>query len=843
MPSAPTSSATSAPLAERPARVRTFVRIRSGLAKDFLPISGLDVAGCVLDVADGERCAYPRPVLSTYPDSAPRPPAQIATGVAPPHSLEAEQSVLGGILLSDRAMYGLVIEEGLKPEDFYRERHRLIYESMLALYRESEPIDVLTVAEHLRSAGRLDDVGGKAAIDELTGGVPGLGGIRRYAQIVREHALMRRLLSTTYEIQASVLNHSAAPRELVEQAERAMLEVAHDDRQKDFRTIDEILHDELKKMEKLSREGTALTGTPSGFRDLDEITGGFQPGNLIIIAARPSMGKCQVGSALVYDAFTGARRRLDEVVALHEAGEEVWVTTVGPDLRLRHARVSATFRNGVKPVLRVTTRLGRRTDLTAGHPLLTLDGWKRVDELVPGSRIGVPRCLPRPMRSRHMPDHEIALLAGLVADGCKRQGIWGRRSDDTSVSGAIFTLEDRAIARFLGILFACDGHASATDRLPQAGYATTSERLARDVQHLLLRLGIVSCIRTLERAVCEGTEKVVREVQITGQDAITRFCGLVDIPGRAPQAGRALAGLTAVGSGRNVGTLPQKLADCSGDAELGRFAASDLWWDEIVSVEPVGAEETFDLTVPLHHNFVADDLVVHNSALVTNIAENASIDHGKPVALFSLEMSETELAQRFVASQGRIKGDLLRKGRVADNKWPDILKASAKLAAAPLYVDDSSDVGILEIRAKARRLHQQAPLGLIIIDYLQLLRADARVESRVQQVGEMSRGLKILARELDVPVIALSQLSRAVESRTDKRPILSDLRESGQIEQDADLVAFIFRDEYYDKESERAGIADIIIAKHRNGALGDVELTFAKEYPKFLNYTSPERYA
>ena len=394
--------------------------------------------------------------MSTHPDSPPRPPATIATGVAPPHSLEAEQSVLGGILLSDRTMYGLVIEEGLKADDFYRDRHRLIYESMLLLYRESEPIDVLTVSEHLRSTGKLEQAGGKAAIDELTGGVPGLGSIRRYAQIVREHALMRRLLSTTYEIQASVLNHAAAPRDLVEQAERAMLEVAHDDRQKDFRTIDEILDDELRKMEKLSREGTSLTGTPSGFRDLDEITGGFQPGNLIIIAARPSMGK---------------------------------------------------------------------------------------------------------------------------------------------------------------------------------------------------------------------------------------------------------------------------------------------------------------------------------SALVTNIAENAAIDHGLPVALFSLEMSETELAQRFVASQGRIKGDELRKGRVPDSKWPKILQASAKLASAPLFIDDSSDVGIIEIRAKARRLHQQQPLGLIIIDYLQLLRADGRIESRVQQVGEMSRGLKILARELHVPVIALSQLSRAVESRTDKRPMLSDLRE------------------------------------------------------------------
>ena len=464
--------------------------------------------------------------MNRFPDQAQeRGPAQVATGVAPPHSLEAEQSVLGGILLSDRAMYGLVIEEGLKPEDFYRERHRLIYEAMFSLYRDSEPIDVLTVSEHLRTTGKLDEAGGKAAIDELTGGVPGLGAIRRYAQIVREHALMRRLLTTTYEIQASVLNHEAAPRDLVERAERAMLEVAHDDRQKDFRSIDEILDDELKKMEKLSREGTSLTGTPSGFRDLDEITGGFQPGNLIVIAARPSMGK---------------------------------------------------------------------------------------------------------------------------------------------------------------------------------------------------------------------------------------------------------------------------------------------------------------------------------SALVTNIAENAAIDHALPVALFSLEMSEAELAQRFVASQGRIKGDELRKGRVAANKWPKILEASSRLASAPLYIDDSSDVGVLEIRAKARRLHQQSPLGLIIVDYLQLMRPDPGIDSRVLQVGAMSRGLKILARELNVPVIALSQLSRAVETRgstlESKKPLLSDLRDSGSIEQDADLVAFIYREEYYDKETERAGIADIIIAKHRNGGLGDVQLTFAKEYPKFLNYTSSERY-
>jgi replicative DNA helicase len=458
--------------------------------------------------------------VSTANGAAGAPPGSLA----PPHNLEAEQSVLGAILLSDRSLYALVIEEGLRPEDFYREHHGTVYEAMLALYNESEPVDVLTVIDRLRQMGKLEQIGGRASVDELTGIVPAAGHARRYAQIVRENALLRRLLAASYQIQESVLDHQAAPRELVEQAERAMLEVARDDRHQDFRSINDVLHDELDKLHRLSKEGTSLTGTPSGFKDLDEITGGFQKGHLVIIAARPAMGK---------------------------------------------------------------------------------------------------------------------------------------------------------------------------------------------------------------------------------------------------------------------------------------------------------------------------------SALVCNIAENAAVHHGRPVALFSLEMAEAELAQRFVASQARIKGDELRKGRVAEKRWPKILEASNRLASAPLWVDDSSDVGLLEVRAKARRLHSQCEggLGLIIIDYLQLMRTESRYDSRVTAVGELSRGLKILARELEVPVIALSQLSRAVEQRPDKKPQLSDLRESGNLEQDSDLVMFIYRDDYYEKEeSARPGEADLLIAKHRNGATGKVTLTFHREYPKFMNY-APERFA
>src|ERR1700685_1756115 len=441
----------------------------------------------------------------------------------PPHNLDAERSVLGAVLLDERHLNALLIEEQLRPEHFFREQYGAVFGAMLELHQSSRKIDHLTVAETLRQNGKLDVVGGPEAIDELAGWVPAAGHAREYGRIVRDNAQMRALLTASYEIQASVVSREAPARELVERAERSMLEGAHDDRQKKIRPIAEILDDEPDSPHKLRVSHAPLIGTPSGFKDLDGKTGGFHPGNLIVIAARPSMGK---------------------------------------------------------------------------------------------------------------------------------------------------------------------------------------------------------------------------------------------------------------------------------------------------------------------------------SALVANIAENAALA-GYPVALFSLEMSESELAQRFVASQARINGEDLRRGNVPERQWPKIMEARQRLADAKLFIDDSSDTGVLEVRAKARRLHHQIEGGLklIIIDYLQLMRHEGRVESRVEQVGQISRGLKGLARELNVPVIALSQLSRAVEQRGgDKKPILSDLRESGQIEQDSDLVMFIYREEYYDRDSERPGEADIIIAKHRNGPVGEVVLTFQKEYPKFMNYSS-ERFA
>jgi replicative DNA helicase len=812
--------------------------------------------------------------------------------VAPPQNLEAEQSVLGAVLLSDTALPALIIDERLHPEDFYREAHGVVFAAMLDLHNGGEPVDALTLVEHLKQAGQLESAGGRAAIDLLAASVPAVGHVRQYARIVRENAMLRRLLRAAYEIQARVHSHDAPPRELVDIAERSILEVAHEDSRKDFRPVNDVLFAELDKLEALSREGKAITGTPSGFEDLDTITGGFQPGNLIILAARPSMGKCLAGSTLVYDPRDGRRRRLDGLVEAHERGEEIFVASLNARGKLRRAHASAALRSGRQPVFQITTKLGRRLDATANHPLLTIGGWRELRELRAGDRIAVARTLPSPSVKAALPDHELVLLAALIADGnltqntprfafgagspvaaevaaaaraigvrlnvpaaghgtatlsngrgaganpvtelCERHGLWGLGSREKFVPDAIFTLAPEQIARFLGVLYACDGHVHVSDRLCQIGYTTISSRLARDVQHLLLRLNCVAKIRPLKRAVYEHTDTVAREVLITGQADLDAFARRVTVIGKQRQLQMAMAHLESH-------TFKAYAFD---DQRLGDLAAADVWWDPIVSIVPLGEQETYDLTVPGDHNFVADDIVVHNSALMANFAENAALGASKAVALFSLEMSESELAQRFIASQASIKGDDLRKGKVPASRWGKIMEASNRLAKSPLFIDDSSDLSVLDVRAKARRLMQQHPdgLGLILIDYLQLMRGDGRTDNRVEQIGQISRGLKTLARELECPVIALSQLNRGVEQRTDKRPVLSDLRESGSIEQDADLVMFIYRDEYYDKESEREGIADVIISKHRNGGLATVELTFQKEYPRFMSYVGDDRY-
>jgi replicative DNA helicase len=686
--------------------------------------------------------------------------AQAPTAHVPPQNIEAEESVLGAMLVAERALGRVIDEVKLNAEDFYLDKHRLIFATIHDLYAASKPVDELTVAEALTQAGTLEEAGGKHYVSTLAASVPAAGNAKHYAEIVQQNSLLRRLLGAGQRIQEMVNERDGGdPRQLAEDAERLLFQVAHEEQASDFRQVSEILSDELDRLEKLASGDADITGTPSGFRDIDAITGGFQPGNLVIFAARPAMGKCLRGSSRVYDPRTGARRRVDELFAAAERGEEVWVASLGPDLRMTMTKAAAVARNGRRQVYRLTTRLGRILEATTNHPVLTSAGWRELGRLEPGTRIAVPRELPQPTSQTQMEQSQTAVL----------------------------------------------------DRLDAAPRSTNTDTVPIEVWAEVLLV--------------KGTAPWASVSSLTGRPRNHNW----HVRGRTLSRG-----------------LVAELATALDSPSLTELAHSDVWWDEVSSVESVGLDQTYDIDVPGLRNFVADDVVVHNSALVANIAEHVSLREGLPVAFFSLEMSEVELAQRFIACRARIAGDRLRRGHVGQKDWPKVVRACNELEQAPLWIDDSSDLGLLDLRAKARRLQAQEAsrggLGLIVVDYLQLMRPDDPRANRVEQVGQMSRGLKILARELDVPVLAISQLSRAPEQRHPPRPQLSDLRESGSIEQDADLVAFLYREDYYrQNEEEHDGLADVIIAKHRNGPTGTRKLVFLNRFPKFADYSGQER--
>ncbi|MBP6851010.1 MAG: replicative DNA helicase [Rhodoferax sp.] len=446
---------------------------------------------------------------------------QVAQLRIPPHSIEAESSVLGGLLLDNGAWDR--VADLLGDSDFYRYEHRLVFDAISVLVNGSRPADVITVFEQLRSLGKAEEVGGLTYLNSLAQYVPSAGNIRRYAEIVRERSILRKLVSASDEIATNAFNPQGRPvAAIVDEAEQKIFNIGEQGSRmkRGFQGMDTLVVDLLDRVQEMADNPNDVTGVPTGFYDLDRMTAGFQAGDLIVLAARPSMGK---------------------------------------------------------------------------------------------------------------------------------------------------------------------------------------------------------------------------------------------------------------------------------------------------------------------------------TALAINIAENVALQEGLPVAVFSMEMGAAQLAVRIVGSIGRIDQGHLRTGKLTDEEWPRLTEAIEKLRTISLHIDESAGLTSSELRANARRLSRQCgQLGLIVVDYLQLMSGSASGdENRATELGEISRGLKMLAKELKCPVIALSQLNRSVETRPDKRPMMSDLRESGAIEQDADIIMFIYRDEYYTKDAcKEPGVAEVIIAKQRNGPTGTVKLAFLKPITKFENLAS-----
>lgn len=430
----------------------------------------------------------------------------------PPQNVEAEQAVLGAMMLDHNAVIAAM--EKLTPNDFYREVHRIIFEAMEHLHHDNKEIDVITLPEELRRMKKLDDVGGIEYILSLPNLVATAANIEYHANIVAEKALARNLITTCTDLTAAAYDGEKEPEDLLDDAERRILQLSENKNRGDFSPVGAVVEETLDKITKLYENKAGLTGLPTGFRDLDRMTSGLQPSDLILVAARPSMGK---------------------------------------------------------------------------------------------------------------------------------------------------------------------------------------------------------------------------------------------------------------------------------------------------------------------------------TAFTLNIAQNVGVRQHKTVAFFSLEMSQEQLVQRILCQISHIDSQKLRTGQLnSDEEWTRLTDACDKLYQAPIYIDDTPGISVAEMRSKARRLKSEHGLDLIVVDYLQLMQG-RNAESRQQEISEISRSLKALARELKVPLIALSQLSRSVESRQDKRPMLSDLRESGALEQDADIVSFLYREDYYDKEIENQHITEVILAKHRNGPVGSIKLYFKGEYTLFLN--------
>ena len=331
-----------------------------------------------------------------------------------------------------------------------------------------------------------------------------------------------------------------------------------------------------------------------------------------------------------------------------------------------------------------------------------------------------------------------------------------------------------------------------------------------------------------EMATLRGLVRVGQEIQRLGQ---TRPGETTDLVDRAEQMVFELAQQRVSGDFAHIHDLLNE-----------SFARIMHLYEAGVDVTgvPSGFRELDKLTSgfqPGNLIIIAARPSMGKSALALCAAANLAVRHETPVALFTLEMSKAEVTQRLMCSEAKVESQRLRSGRLAQDDWPRLTAACDKLMKAPIYVDDTGSITMMELRSKARRLKSREPkLGMIIVDYLQLMTSGSNPENRVQEVSQISRQLKVLARDLEVPILALSQLSRAVEQRHDKRPILSDLRESGSIEQDADLVAFVYRDEYYNgEESDSQGLAEIILAKHRNGPTDSVKLSFLKRYAKFTD--------
>ncbi|MBD2267950.1 replicative DNA helicase [Anabaena sp. FACHB-1391] len=784
----------------------------------------------------------------------------------PPQNIEAEEAILGGILLDPEAIGR--VSDRLVPEAFYISAHTIIYQAALRLHTQQKPTDLLSITSWLTDNDQLTRIGGRNKLATLVDRTVSAVNIDALAGLVMEKYLRRQLIKAGNEIVHLGYETETELPIVLDQAEQKVFNVTQEKPQSGLVHIGDTLINTFQDIE-TRHQGIALPGIPCGFYDLDAMTSGFQRSDLIIVAGRPSMGKC-----LSYDSeIVLADGQIATIEELYQQRQGS-LLTLNDDWKFTFTQPSAFVDDGIKPVFRITTRLGRAIETTITHPFLTIKGWQRLENLQVGNKIAIPRKIDV-FGTETIRECEVKLLGYLIGDGgltnstprftnsnpllqtdfseavtefgglsitredspgqqtpslcvgLEKLGLWGKDADTQTIPNIVFKLEKSQLSLFLNRLFATDGWATVLNSgQSQLGYCTVSERLARQIQHLLLRFGIIAALK--KRSVkYNNTRRPAWQLDITDALSIKNFIAEIGIFGKEAALAKVTAAISQKRYQTNRDLIPVEIWE--------QLANSDVYWDEIISIESVGNKQVYDLTIPKTHNFVANDICVHNTAFCLNLAHNIAAGYKLPVAVFSLEMSKEQLVQRLLASEAGIESSYLRSGRISQTQWEPLSRAIDKLSETPMFIDDTANITVTQIRSQARRLQaeQNGNLGLIVIDYLQLM--EGAGDNRVQELSRITRSLKGLARELSVPVLALSQLSRGVEARTNKRPMLSDLRESGSIEQDADIVMMLYRDEYYSPDTPDRGIAEVIIAKHRNGPTGTIKLLFDPQFTKFKN--------
>lgn len=814
-----------------------------------------------------ERVQRMSAVLSAVEDDFPRD-RQVAQLRIPPHSIEAESSVLGGLLLDNGAWdrVGDLLVDG----DFYRYEHKLIYAAIGGLINATRPADVITVYEALQSQGKSDEIGGLPYLNALAQYVPSAANIRRYAEIVRERSILRKLISASDEIATASFNtQGKAVEKILDEAEQKIFNIGEEgSRMKQgFQSMDTLVVELLDRVQEMADNPNDITGVPTGFYDFDRMTSGMQAGDLIVLAARPSMGKAQP-----LDARVRTRTGWKAMGEL-EVGDALASVDGRPSI------VTGIHPQGVKQVFRVSFSDGRSAECCAEHLWkLHCRHWDAPKVLSTSDLqvlLGKKRYQGRVWIEPASGDfgHDEALpvdpwvLGALLGDGC--------------LTGAGSVLFSSASVESLARMECRVGepltlsHAGAYDyRIVREGGAHAKGvqgvqanplRAALDILQLS---GLASDRKFIPRQYLEANRATRLDVLrgLLDTDGWVEKWGSVRFSTASRQLAedvaelvRSLGGWCSVGrkqphftnvDGERVPGLAAWVCNISHPRPRSLFLLSEkqarvpeTWLRTkrltVSAIEPTRTVpcQCISVSHPERLYITDGDIVTHNTSLAINIAEHVALNEGLPVAVFSMEMGAAQLAVRIVGSIGRIDQGHLRTGKLTDDEWPRLTEAIEKLRNIQLHIDETPGLTVSELRANARRLARQCggKLGLIVVDYIQLMSVSGSMsdENRATAVGEISRGLKMLAKELGCPLIALSQLSRAVEQRTDKRPMMSDLRESGAIEQDADVIMFIYRDDYYNKDSKEPGVSEVIISKQRNGPTGTVKLAFLKQLTKF----------